>query len=162
MKQEISSAVTFLVEFLSSKKELSYEQIELFRCSLEAYMTHKFKNHWHPESPLKGNAFRCLNVDSTAVDPLLRQAACTSQFSPSYFQELFPDGLALWVDPKDVCCRIGKRFTINTIYKQIEEPTYPTTTHLNCSPKANYAFKKNPKYNWYSPQYSYFQTTQVY
>lgn len=161
MKQEISSAVDFLSQYLLSNTKLSPDKIGLFRDNLEFLITERFQNHWHPSSPLKGNAYRCLNVDSTAVDPLIVKASHGSGISPLKFQELFPDGLALWIDPRDVCYRIGKRLTIKTIYGHTDEVSYPSSPYVYCSPKANYTWK-NPKYNWSSPQYPYFQTTQVY
>lgn len=161
MKQEVSSAVNFLTDYLSSNTELSHDQIELFGDNLEYLITERFQNHWHPNSPLKGNAYRCLNVDSTTVDPVIVKASYACGISPSKFQELFPDGLALWIDPRDVCYRIGKRLAIKTIYGHSDQASYTSTPYQHCSPSANYSYYKN-QYNWYNSQYPYLQTTQVF
>jgi len=162
MKQEVSSAVNFLSGYLLSNTELSQDQIELFRDNLEYLITERFQNHWHPNSPLKGNAFRCLNVDSTAVDPVIVKASYASGISPLQFQQLFPDGLALWIDPRDVCYRIGKRLAIKTIYGHTDQPIFATNPFKQCSPKTNYNSYNRSQYQWHSPQYPYMQTTQVY
>jgi len=121
MKDEVCSAVGFLTEHLISNGSIPIEQVELFRGTLVQLITERFQDHWHPEKPLKGNAFRCLNVDTTAIDPLLVKASNASGFSPLKLQEVFPDGLALWIDPSDVCCRVG-RIPIRTIYGQRTSP----------------------------------------
>ncbi|EDO43445.1 predicted protein, partial [Nematostella vectensis] len=106
MKNEVSSAVNFVVSNLTNTS-LSSEQVGQFKENLEQLITERFQDHWHPNKPLKGNAYRCLNVDTTAIDPLLVKASLASGFSPLKLQEVFPDGLALWIDPEDVCCRVG-------------------------------------------------------
>merc|ERR1712212_1365947 len=77
MRDEVNSAVNFLSNYLSTKPGLSFEQIELFRDNLVFLITERFQNHWHPSKPLKGNAYRCLNVDSTTVDPVIVKASFT-------------------------------------------------------------------------------------
>ena len=167
MKEEINSAVKFLTQFLS-QTELSPDQIAVFRDNLSFLITERFQNHWHPSSPLKGNAYRCLNVDSTTVDPLIMKASYTSGISPSKFQALFSDGLALWIDPRDVCYRLGKRPVITTIYGHTDEVSFASNPY-NCSPRGNYNTynlqhlqHKSQKYPTWNSQFSYMQATEVF
>ena len=108
MKVEVRSAITFLTEVLLRNSKVNEEQANKFKAILEQLMITKFQNHWHPNKPLKGNAFRCLNIDTTAIDPVLLTATEASGISPTVLLDVFPGGLALWVDPGDVSCRIGK------------------------------------------------------
>ncbi|XP_032241044.1 protein BTG1 [Nematostella vectensis] len=134
MKNEVSSAVNFVVSNLTNTS-LSSEQVGQFKENLEQLITERFQDHWHPNKPLKGNAYRCLNVDTTAIDPLLVKASLASGFSPLKLQEVFPDGLALWIDPEDVCCRVG-RIPIRTIYGHRSSPTFtpPPRRHQPFTP----------------------------
>lgn len=178
MKDEVRSAVNFLKEHLETTTSLSPKHIDLFRDNLEYLMIERFQNHWHPEKPLKGNAFRCLNVDSTAIDPLLVKASTASGISPLTFQQMFPDGLALWIDPMDVCCRIGKRPVIRTIYgngwvnnskgrdqlNHINLKSSPYQCSFEKRPRNPYNYRRDfiPNYQgWNNNQFNYL-TAQVY
>jgi len=116
MKEEVRSAVNFLKKQLDTRPSLSNEQTKNFSDILERLVTKKFQNHWHPNKPLKGNAYRCINVDRTHVDPVLVKAAEEASISLLDVMSLFPDGFALWIDPDDVSIRFGTRGSICPIY----------------------------------------------
>jgi len=116
MKDEVRTAVNFLQKQLDTVPSLSSEQTKKFRDTLEELVTVKFQNHWHPKKPLKGNAYRCINVDRTQVDPLLVKAADEASISLLDFMTLFPDGFALWIDPDDVSVRFGQRGSVCPIF----------------------------------------------
>lgn len=109
MKDEVKSAAQFVCDKLKEKDFLSDEQCELFKTTLEELMLERFENHWHPEKPLKGNAYRCLNInhEECVLDPMLKQAAIESFIDLDDLRGIFPNGLALWVDPFDVSYRLG-------------------------------------------------------
>jgi len=119
MKDEVASAAKFLSDTVAKHNELSEEHGELFRTTLEMLMSQRFQNHWHPEKPLKGNAFRCLNInqEECCIDPLLKEAASESLIDDDDLTNSFPDGLALWIDPFDVSYRMG-RAPICSIYRK--------------------------------------------
>lgn len=108
MKDEVRSAIKFLTEVLSRNSKVNQEQIQTFQDTLEGLIIARFENHWHPNKPLKGNAFRYINIEMTGIDPVLLKATKASGISPSVLLEIFPGGLALWIDPGEVPCRIGK------------------------------------------------------
>ncbi len=120
MKEEVGSAAKFVAEKVTEQNELSDEHGELFRTTLEELMVKRFENHWHPDKPLKGNAFRCLNInlEECCIDPLLREAAAESLIDVDDLTASFPGGLALWIDPFDVSYRLG-RGSICPIYRRI-------------------------------------------
>ena len=116
MKEEIRTAVNFFQKHLNTSSSLSTEQTQKFRDVLEHLVTDKFQNHWHPNKPLKGNAYRCINIERTQIDPLLVKAADESNVPLSEVMSIFPDGFALWIDPDDVAVRFGTRGSIYPIY----------------------------------------------
>lgn len=122
MKDEVQSAAQFVCDKLKEKDFLSDEQCELFKTTLEELMLQRFNNHWHPEKPLKGNAYRCLNInhEECVLDPMLKQAAIESFIDLDDLRVVFPDGLALWVDPYDVSYRLGtgRKAAICPIFKR--------------------------------------------
>ena len=176
MKVEVRSAITFLTEVLLRNSKVNEEQANKFKAILEQLMIAKFQNHWHPNKPLKGNAFRCLNIDTTAIDPVLLTATEASGISPTVLLDVFPGGLALWVDPGDVSCRIGKG-SICPLYgeqnTQLQQqsfikPQRPLQQfnfgYRQCSSQSNFKqslFPKNSsqkenfqRYHWVSKDYS--------
>jgi len=116
MKEEIRTAVNFFQKHLNTSSSLSTEQTQKFRDELERLVTDRFQNHWHPSKPLKGNAYRCINIERTQIDPLLVKAADESNVPLKEVMSIFPDGFALWIDPDDVAVRFGTHGSIYPIY----------------------------------------------
>lgn len=159
MKEEVCSAIKFLSEVLSRNSKVNQEQIKKFKDTLEQLITARFENHWHPKKPLKGNAFRCINIDElTGIDPVLLTATKASGISPLVLLELFPGGLALWIDPGDVSCRIGKG-SICPIYCKIPQQQHhqPHQQFTNHSQRHLQPFYFNTDYR----QCSQFNNKQI-
>ena len=182
MKDEVHSAVDFLSKTLATRPSVTEEQRSAFRDTLQRLITAKFEHHWHPDQPLKGNAFRCLNIDTVTntIDPILVKAAQGSDVSPLRLSEVFPDGLDLWIDPGEVSCRIGqgdiwpifqRRQPFPTQRPQQRKPLVPTQVHRGFSECSNDVMKRNRysrsrrydedfhKYHWV--RRDLWQTTQV-
>lgn len=178
MKDEVRCAIKFLSEVLLRSSKVNEEQVKKFKDTLEQLMITKFQNHWHPSKPLKGNAFRCLNIDTTAIDPVLLTATKASGILPTVLLEIFPGGLALWVDPGEVSCRIGKGSICplfggqNANFQQqsnSQTSQRPPLQHFNssyrqCSSQSNFKQTLFPRYqgnkenferyHWVSKDYS--------
>ncbi|XP_075710621.1 protein BTG3 [Rhinoderma darwinii] len=107
MKREISAVVFFLSKLLKNNK-LCKEQIEIFSEELCRILHNKYVNHWYPETPTKGQAYRCIRVNRfQGVDPDLQKACFNSGLM---YEDLgLPREMTLWVDPCEVCCRYGER-----------------------------------------------------
>lgn len=180
MKEEVCSAIKFLSQVLSRNSKVNQEHIQTFNDTLEQLIIARFENHWHPNKPLKGNAFRCINIDElTGIDPVLLKATKASGISPSVLLEIFPGGLALWIDPGEVSCRIGKG-SICPIYcknpqqqqqqqlssnhsQRYLQPLYLNSGYRQCSQSSykeklfprNFNNKENfDRYHWVSKDYS--------
>ena len=171
MKDEVRSAIKFLSEVLSRNSKVNQEQIQKFSDTLEQLIISRFENHWHPNKPLKGNAFRCINIETTGIDPVLLKATKASGVSPSVLLEIFPGGLALWIDPGEVSLRIGKGSIcplysknpqqqsnkhrqplnhFNSSYRQCSQSNFQQTLFpRNQSNKENFE-----RYHWVSKDYS--------
>jgi len=137
MFQEINSAIKFLVNELSQKLgEFPEETSETLKKTLRELLIERIDGHWYPEKPIKGSAYRCLNIsiDDGSVDSVLLKAGEEIGITKSGLMAVFPKGLALWIDPNDVSCRLGKG-AIFPIFRKIADqksasPT-PNTAPLN-------------------------------
>lgn len=133
MHTEIESAVKFLVNELSQRLgKVSEEISEKLLVRLTELLTQRFENHWYPDKPLKGSAFRCINIsiDDGSVDLVLLKAGEEFGITKSDLVSVFSKGLALWIDPNDVSCRLGKG-AIFPISRKIMDPKSSVTPTLN-------------------------------
>ena len=60
MKDEISAAVSFICKMLDKNTNVNKDKIKIFAQKLTEILQEKFFNHWHIESPWRGQAYRCL------------------------------------------------------------------------------------------------------
>jgi len=112
MREEIAAAVVFLTRIVKKNSHLTAEQIQEFSDRLSASLVEKFKNHWYLENPLRGQGYRCIRINETdPVDSVLDQAA--QDCGLTYKDLKMPQELTLWVDPREVCCRLGE---VNGMY----------------------------------------------
>ena len=141
MKAELQHAVTFLVDTLKDKlPNVSDDQLRTLRTRLTDLLAERYENHWYVDKPLKGSAFRCINIciEDHSIDLALRRAAHDGGISENDIVSVFPNGLALWIDPDDVSGRMGKG-AIFPIYKKIPDNrtvvTEPASSGLQHRPQ---------------------------
>ncbi|XP_075047669.1 maternal B9.10 protein-like [Mixophyes fleayi] len=125
MHLEIEAAVTFLMKVLSLKKTLNPDQLDSLGKNLIILLSDKYQGHWYPDKPDRGQAYRCIRINSWQyVDESLLQA-CT-QCGIDYSKIGLPKEITVWIDPFEVCGRLGEHtdcFTIATFkYDVVEEP----------------------------------------
>ena len=123
MKTEIDHAVSFILDTMRNKMpQTSDLQLQEMGTNLTQGLEKRYDNHWYADKPLKGSAFRCINIsiDDHSVDLALRTAAAHIGITEQQLLAAFPKGLALWVDPGDVSGQMGKG-PIFPIYKKIAE-----------------------------------------
>jgi len=112
MREEIAAAVVFLTQIVKKNSNLTADQVQEFSDKLSSSLVEKFKNHWYLDNPLRGQGYRCIRVNDTEpVDPVLDQAA--QDCGLKYRDLLMPQELTIWVDPREVCCRLGE---VNGMY----------------------------------------------
>ncbi|KAL2295780.1 hypothetical protein Nmel_017301 [Mimus melanotis] len=108
MKDEIAAAVFFVTKLVKREGKLSKEEIEKFAAKLTTILFEKYKNHWYPEKPSRGQAFRCIRINKQqAREPLLERACVDTGLEST--QLGLPKEVTVWVDPFEVSCRYGER-----------------------------------------------------
>lgn len=108
MRREIAAVVFFLKRLVKKGEKLDSHKIDLFVERLAVALQEKFKGHWYPENPSKGQAYRCIRVNRFhRQDPELLRACRES--GVQYSDLGLSRELTLWVDPGEVCCRYGEQ-----------------------------------------------------
>ncbi|TRY68534.1 hypothetical protein TCAL_01411 [Tigriopus californicus] len=112
---EVKVAQNFVLNFLYNK--LPRRRVNLFGEELETALLDKFQDHWYPDKPFKGSAFRCLRI-TDPNDPVLNRAARESGNPLSDIIENLPADLAIWIDPGEVSYRIGEKGSVKILYSK--------------------------------------------
>ncbi|KAK5859147.1 hypothetical protein PBY51_003234 [Eleginops maclovinus] len=108
MRREIAAVVFFLKRLVIKGGKLEKHKIDLFVERLTVALQEKFKGHWYPGNPSKGQAYRCIRVNRVhGQDPELLRACQES--AVQYSDLALSRELTLWVDPGEVCCRHGEQ-----------------------------------------------------
>ncbi len=121
MHVEIKVAQNFVLNFLYNK--LPRRRVNLFGEELESALRDKFADHWYPDKPFKGSAFRCLKITDPA-DPVLNRAARESGNPVPDIVENLPTDLAIWIDPGEVSYRIGEKGSVKILYSESMDGSY--------------------------------------
>lgn len=58
MKEEIAAAVFFVARLVKRYGCVDNDGRERFAAALTSVLFEKYKNHWHPSAPAKGQAYR--------------------------------------------------------------------------------------------------------
>lgn len=104
MHEEISAAVIFLARLIEKGENFNQRQLEEFKSRLFELLSERFENHWFPDSPQKGQGYRCIRVNELdRHDASLEKAAQACGIK--YEDMKLPVELTIWVDPHEVCCR---------------------------------------------------------
>ncbi|KAM9728076.1 protein BTG3 isoform 2-T2 [Menidia menidia] len=123
MRREIAAVVFFLKRLVKKGERMDSHKTELFVERLAVALQEKFKGHWYPENPSKGQAYRCIRVNRFyGQDPELLRACRES--GVQYGDLRLPRELTLWVDPGEVCCRYGEQnpcFSVATFSSDDED-----------------------------------------
>lgn len=83
------------------------DKVELFKQCLTEALYERFHDHWFPEQPTKGQAYRCIRLNEWDRHDVTLQKACL-QSGIDYKDLQLPVELTLWVDPDEVTCRFGE------------------------------------------------------
>nr|NP_996483.2 transducer of ERBB2, isoform E [Drosophila melanogaster]AAS65384.2 transducer of ERBB2, isoform E [Drosophila melanogaster] len=109
MHIEIQVALNFVISYLYNK--LPRRRVNIFGEELEKALRDKFQDHWYPEKPFKGSAYRCLKTGDP-IDSVLERAARESGVPIGDILENLPNELSVWIDPGEVSFRIGEKGAI--------------------------------------------------
>lgn len=104
MKDEVNAAVDFLAKLVAKNQNLNQDRIEEFRSKLTSTLMSKYKNHWFPDRPSRGQAFRCIRINENIRQDTLLVLVC-QDIGINYSDLKMPIELTLWIDPEEVTCR---------------------------------------------------------
>jgi len=102
MKKECDSAAFWWANQLNTSAAplLSQEQISSFQRVLAEILESKYLNHWYPDEPERGSAFRSIINDNRTVDQVLLEAASKAKIS-NLKSRLNAEAI-MWVDPHQI------------------------------------------------------------
>ncbi|XP_052899268.1 protein Tob1 [Anopheles moucheti] len=128
MRIEVNSAADFLMNLLRVRKanQLSENQLQHFKGSLEQILTRHFQCHWYPDVPTKGSGFRCLRINGK-MDPIIEKAGHAVGLNTVVLRKLLPLELTIWIDPDEVSYRIGENGTICVLYDTAQSRASPSS-----------------------------------
>lgn len=118
MKVEVDSAADFLMNLLRVRQKgpsLPDTQIRSFRGSLAEALMEKYAPHWYPEYPMKGSGYRCIRINGK-LDPLVEKAGVAAGLNLRNLRKMLPHELTMWIDPDEVCYRIGENGSVCVLY----------------------------------------------
>ncbi|XP_039551767.1 protein BTG2 [Passer montanus] len=121
MVPEIAAAVGFVSGLLRTRGCVSEQQLQVFSGALREALTEHYRHHWFPDKPSKGSGYRCLRINQR-MDPLIGRAGGLVGLGLPQLLRLLPPELALWVDPFEVCYRIGEDGSICVLYQAARSP----------------------------------------
>jgi hypothetical protein len=73
------------------------------------YIKIKFQDHWYPERPAKGSAYRSIRISKEKVDKVLINAVIDVGLDLQEILDTLPNDLTIWIDPGEVSYRIGEK-----------------------------------------------------
>jgi len=123
MQLEISIALNFIIGYLYNKLPRRYvcmyvdnsflififSRVNMLGEQMLEYLCMKFQDHWYPERPTKGSAYRSIRISKEKVDKILINAAIDVGLNLQEILESLPNDLIIWIDPGEVSYRIGEK-----------------------------------------------------
>ena len=103
--KELQVASWFLASNLNQNAQppLSHQHILDFQRELASVLEQKYANHWHPETPERGHAYRSVLIDQTRLIDDVIVAAARRANVPGITQRLSKlPSLLMWIDPRNV------------------------------------------------------------
>jgi protein Tob/BTG len=82
---------------LAMSPTVSYEQLHHFQKTLQRILEKKYENHWYPDCPEKGSAYRSIMFEHGIIDSVLAVSAKEARITN--LRARFPTELIMWVDP---------------------------------------------------------------
>ncbi|XP_003966121.2 maternal B9.15 protein [Takifugu rubripes] len=134
MKREVKAGVGFIKRMAVACGKVDESKAELFAQMLQKLLCDKYENHWYPNSPSKGQAYRCIRINNGTLCEVVLKACEESELTP---RELgLPPEFTLWIDPLEVCARCAENsrpFTIEHFDEEDAQGEQDDSTPLDTS-----------------------------
>lgn len=118
----MNSAIDFLARLVEMGK-WDDAKVTSFRQNLHNVLCSHYQDHWFPEKPFKGSAYRCVRIVGQKMDPLIKKAGEGCGLSVSDLLRVLPNELTMWIDPEEVSYRIGEDGSIGVLYDSVNGNT---------------------------------------
>lgn len=144
MINEINSAANFLSRLLQCRSCLTPEELGRFNDSFCQTLASRYLDHWFPEKPFKGSAFRCIRIVKCRLDPVLASVASTAGISENRLLSVLPSELTLWVDPNEVCYRFGEDGSIGSLLNAHSSDSFGSSSAVSYQDCSKEIHKNHP------------------
>lgn len=136
MKEEVRSATDFLARLVAGGRWES-STVDSFREQLDNVLFSHYEDHWFPEKPFKGSAYRCMRIVNRKMDPLISKAGSLCGLTESDLLRVLPSELTMWIDPEEVSYRIGEDGSIGVLYDNESVITGASAFDYSSSPASS-------------------------
>ena len=125
LSQVTWKAANFFAGFLSSSVEK--QKRRQFVLCLKKLFVSRFENHWYPNSPTRGQAYRCIRINSHSKELIINEALVGAGLTKDLIT--LPLELTVWIDPNEVSYRIGEdEGSICPLFTVPKDILFPTKT----------------------------------
>lgn len=117
MEIEITIAFDLILRMINAPTVLSEPQISAWKSAFVGLLTERFSDHWLPDSPFQGNAYRSLTVLNGEVDSVLLETCQLAGIPSSILTNSLPKELVIWIDPYAVSYRTGDQSPVQLFWE---------------------------------------------
>ena len=116
MEYEVEAGVNLISRFVqnSTMRKNNTQGLQSFKEKLFKEIVEMYTDHWYPDKPMKGSAFRCLRINQNGGESLIEKTA--KGCDAVWIVESLPKEFTIWIDPSEVSYRIGEEGSICVHY----------------------------------------------
>jgi len=123
MHEELLHTADFIIKVMKMSrggypKQIGEEKLDEFKKAIREELKMKYTGHWHPENSHKGSGFRCIKIGSKVqLENWFEKAILKVGLDKDRVHKSFTTELTMWVDPREVCYKLGQDGSHSTLYE---------------------------------------------